>query len=321
MDDGLTPLTPEATRVTEWHQPVMGTTVELQLVLEGTDAAREGAEIISAVISEMRRLQDIFSSVDPESEFSRWLLGEVARPSEELSSIVAATRNWHAASGARFNPRVVELAAVWSHAEQTGEMPSPEMLQSLAASISELPWSLDQATDSWRPGIVHRSTLNAFAKGWVVDRAIEFASNYPEVRSVTINAGGDLRRSGPDPLLVGIENPFRPFDNEPPLATITLNNCALATSGSARKGFSVGERRFGHVIDPRTGWPIESTRSISVLAPTAAEADVLATILGVETPPQAINEANARDIAVLIVDADQNQHRSNAWSEIENVLS
>ena len=317
MDEDLNP---SGTRITEWHHPVMGTAVEVQLVLESPDAAPEGAEIIGAVVDEMRRLQDIFSSVDQESEFSKWLRGDVAQPSGELSSILTATRDWHAASEGRFNPRTLELSAVWAEAERTEQTPSPTSLQSLALTIRELPWFLD-GSGRWQPGRPHRATLNAFAKGWVVDRAIEFASNFSEVRSMTINAGGDLRRSGPDPLLVGVENPFRPFDNEPPLATVTLLDGALATSGSARRGFTVGASRFGHIIDPRTGWPVELTRSISVVAPTAAEADVMATILGVLSPTQAIGEADERAIAALIIDADQNQHRSLAWSEIEVPLS
>ena len=311
---------PATTRVTEWHQPVMGTGVEVQIVLALADAEREASEIIAAVVHEMRRLQDLFSSVDTESEFSRWLRGEVSTPSEELSSILTATWAWHANSDARFNPRVPDLAAVWIDAEQTGNLPEPEPLQTLALSIVELPWFVHER-DGWHPGYAHRATLNAFAKGWVVDRAIEFAANVADVRSVTINAGGDLRRSGPDPLLVGIQNPFRPFDNEPPIASVTLSNQALATSGSAHKGFTVGGSRFGHVIDPRTGWPVDSVRSISVVAPTTADADVLATILGIETPARAIAEANERSIAVFVVDADQNQLRSQAWSEIEVPLS
>ena len=311
---------PATTRVTEWHQPAMGTGVEVQIVLAQADAEQHASDLIAAVVHEMRRLQDCFSSVDSESEFSRWLRGEVSPPSEELSSILSATWAWHANSEARFNPRVPDLAAVWIDAEQTGIIPSPASLQALASSLLELPWRFEE-TEGWHPGFAHRATLNAFAKGWVVDRAIEFATNESEVRSVTINAGGDLRRSGPDPLLVGIENPFRPFDNEPPLVAVSLMNCALATSGTARKGFTVGTSRFGHVINPQTGWPVDSIRSISVVAPTAADADVLATILGVEPPARAITEANEQSIAVFIVDADQNQLRSKAWSEIEAPLS
>ena len=80
-------------------------------------------------------------------------------------------------------------------------------------------------------------------------------------------------------------------------------------------------RYFGHVIDPRTGWPAESIASISVVAVTAATADVLATILGVQAPTEAMVEANDRNIAAFIVDSEGNQFRSEAWIELEVPIS
>ena len=311
----------ELTRRSEWHEPVMGTAVDIQIVLDGAGRDQEAKEIIELIVQEMLRLQQILSSVDPSSEFSRWLRGDSERPSPELSAVLSAAVDWHGASNGRFNPQTGALSSHWLNAERIGVRPSESELAALVASITQLSWFRDSNTGEWQPGPETACTLNAMAKGWVIDAASDFAHRTFPVRSLTINAGGDVRRSGPDPLIVGIENPFRPYDNEPPIAAVKIENCALATSGSARKGFLVGEIRYGHVIDPRTGWPVDAIASISIVADRAADADVLATILGVESPSAAIAEAKQNDIAAFIVTADHQQLRSDAWMAIEIDLS
>ena len=83
---------------------------------------------------------------------------------------------------------------------------------------------------------------------------------------------------------VGIEDPRWPFDNVPPMVQISLANAALATSGTGRRGFVVGGVKYGHVIDPRTGIPVDHVLSASVVAPDAVTAGALATAAMVLAP-------------------------------------
>jgi FAD:protein FMN transferase len=309
------------TRITEWHEPVMGTAVEVQLVLTGADADAEGRSYISAAVEEMVRLQNIFSSVDPTSEFSRWARNDITEISTELTQVLTESAQWQRSSGGRFNPAVADLTEFWNNAQSAMTMPDAVSAQNVADAIASPRWQTGAYGSVEQLGDCSVCTLNAFAKGWIVDRAVEHLLKHHSVRTVTVNAGGDLRRSGADPLIVGIENPFRPFDNEPPIAAISVTNAAVATSGSARKGFRIGGKRFGHVIDPRSGWPVEATVSLSVVADTGATADALATILGVQQPTDAITEANEKGIPIFIVDCDGRQFRSEPWNQIEVDLS
>ncbi|MEZ5343091.1 MAG: FAD:protein FMN transferase [Acidimicrobiales bacterium] len=161
-------------------------------------------------------------------------------------------------------------------------------------------------------------SLNAIAKGAIVDWCVDQTFADRLVERVVVNAGGDLVHRGTKPANVGIEDPATKFDNVPPLTYITLDNAALATSGSQRRGFTVAGTRSGHVVDPRTGWPVDHIRSASVVAPTAALADALATAFMVLKPPESFTVAEAvGGIAALIVDSDGAQHRNAAWSAIE----
>jgi len=294
----------------------MGTVVEVQIILEGEGREDEGQGLAERAIVEMVRLQDLLSSVDTASEFSRWTKNTRTEPGTELTRVLVEAASWQERSRGRFNPAIGALSALWLEAQETDTIPERKTAATVAASIAEPRWVVDES-GAIRPVADCRGcTLNAFAKGWIVDRAVELLVE-AGVRSATINAGGDLRRVGPDPLEVGIEDPFRSFDNEPPIAAIALTDAALASSGSARRGFIIDGTRYGHVIDPRTGWPVAAIRSISVAAPTAAAADVYATMLGVEDPTRAIAEGEELGLAVLVVDDERGLHRSELWRTME----
>jgi thiamine biosynthesis lipoprotein len=81
---------------------------------------------------------------------------------------------------------------------------------------------------------------------------------------------------------VGIRNPLFPRRQ---FATLLLRDAAISTSGSGVQYFRHGGKRYGHILDPRTGWPVEGMLSVTVMAATAAEAEALSTaffVAGVE---------------------------------------
>jgi FAD:protein FMN transferase len=93
-----------------------------------------------------------------------------------------------------------------------------------------------------------------------------------------------------------------PFRAGKVLGAVRLKDRALGTSGTAQQFFEHNGRRYGHVLDPRTGWPAEGLASASVLAPTAAEADALSTaffIQGVEAARQYC--ASRPEVGALLV--------------------
>jgi thiamine biosynthesis lipoprotein len=86
------------------------------------------------------------------------------------------------------------------------------------------------------------------------------------------------------------------------LAEFTLRDRALGTSGSATQFFHHQGRRYGHILDPRTGRPAEGVHSSTVIAPTAAEADALATAFYVLGPEKSLDYCRARPhLAAVLV--------------------
>jgi len=94
------------------------------------------------------------------------------------------------------------------------------------------------------------------------------------------------------------------------LATLLLKNRGMSTSGSAVQFFRHQGKRYGHIIDPRTGWPVESMLSVTVLAPDAALAEALSTaffVLGVEKAREYCH--NHTEVAALLVPAPTSGNR------------
>ena len=93
---------------------------------------------------------------------------------------------------------------------------------------------------------------------------------------------------------VGIGNPLF---TEKRLGTLLLCDQAMATSGSNIQFFRHEGKRYGHILDPRTGWPVDGMLSVTVLAPSAALADALSTaffVMGVEKARQLLRELAGR---------------------------
>src|SRR5262249_19692585 len=127
-----------------------------------------------------------------------------------------------------------------------------------------------------RPGVeLH---LGAIGKGYAVERAAQILREL-EVPGALLHGGNSSIEAiglgpGGEPRNVGLLPPLRPGER---MAAVGLENCALSTSGSTGDFFEADGRRYAHLIDPRTGWPVEGLLSVSVIAPSATDSDALST--------------------------------------------
>jgi FAD:protein FMN transferase len=285
--------------------PVLGTVLELRL--DGDPQAFAAAE--EAALRAFEDGESRFSTFRVDSELSRWRRGELDECSPDLAEVLAAAAHWYELSAGAFHPATRALTDRWRRAEAEGHLPTRSEVATLAPA---LPYRAD-AGRVRRIGDCSAIDLNAIAKGFLVDRAGQAALAVPGISTVVVNAGGDLRHLGAGTTNVGIEDPARPFDNLPPRWRVEIANSALATSGYARRGFAVAGHWLGHVLDPRTGWPVADTASVSVIAADAMQADALATVLGVLAVDEALDFAREHQLGCLIVGADGGVHFSPDW--------
>lgn len=281
------------------HNPILGTLVEIALE---TDDRRLARDVDDDVVAEFDRWERILSIHDPHSEISRWKRREVDGCSPDLRRVLLEAIDWAERSDGAYTLSSGVVADLHRRTGLSGRVPTSEEYEWARHEMEQPILRIDDG-EPVRLGNVTGLDLNAFAKGWIVDRAVERATARADI-GITINAGGDLRRVSTDPLIVDLENPRRPYDNEPPVARISLTSGGLATTGLGRRSVLVGDELVSHIVDPRTGRPSRRHGSVTIVGPDAATADVLATICYLDDTAIALRRATDLGCGCVIVDLD-----------------
>jgi FAD:protein FMN transferase len=295
------------------HENVLGTSLELRVHSESEVSAKKAE---AAVLGEIDRLSGVLNTWSTDSEISRWQKssGPVS-VSADLAAVLKSCDLWNHLTLGAFNVRAGKLSQVWKNAAKSQIPPTQAELATLHAEIERPAWTLksdsNTATYLAAPGEI---SVDALAKGFIIDRAIETGSATGQIQGITLNIGGDLRVWGKSEERVAIADPQNDAENAPPLTTVTLRDQALATSGGYRRGTEIGGKSISHIFDPRTGLPADHVSSASVIAPNAETADALATIFNVLKPVESLAMADALPgVSCLIVSSDGNMHRSRNW--------
>lgn len=229
----------------------------------------------------------------------------VYRPSSELSCLNAAAAQQpvavetqlfellkqslalsRATDGA-FDPTSGPLVGLWRACRAGGRIPTDDEIEQCLKIVG-----VDHVQSDDAGGFISFDTpgvelnLGGIGKGFALDRMADELRTQSVADFLlhggysSILATGDHNKTGGWP--VGIGNPL--FTDRR-MGTVLLKNKAMSTSGSNIQYFRVKGKRYGHILDPRTGWPIENLLSVTVLADSAAEADALSTaffVMGVE---------------------------------------
>lgn len=275
------------------YDHILGTSLELQVVASDADAAGRAE---AAVLTEVDRLAEILSGYTTTSEFARWEARrrELAPVSPELADVLFAAEGWRMATKGAFNPAAASLAKLIGDGPHgQGDLASrrrslPRTVRENLHAMRQPLWTVNRVRGvAWRLTDLPAS-LDAIAKGYIVDGALSRAREVEGVTQVLLNIGGDLRHHGARPVTVGIADPEAPAENAPPIATVRLAGEALATSGGYRRGFVMDGQSVSHIIDPRTGRSANQVISASVIASDCMTADVLSTAFSVMTPVESV---------------------------------
>lgn len=252
------------------------------------------AEKCVETLDRLEPLEDQMSVYREHSEVSR-INRLAAEASVEVEAglcrlLARGLQLWRETDGA-FDMTAGPLSKVWGFYRRAGAMPDEAALQEALSRVGSQWLDLDTARRTVRfrrAGM--EINLGGIGKGHALDDCAQYLIR-EGVNDFLFHGGHSSvlargRRLGPhapgDGWLVGVRHPLRP---ERRLAEIVLRDRALGTSGSAAQSFYHQGRRYSHILDPRTGWPADRVLSATVIAPSAADADALATafyVLGVE---------------------------------------
>jgi thiamine biosynthesis lipoprotein len=270
-------------RALRYSQPMMGTTVNITVCGPSDDQCRHA---VDACLKRMKPLAQLFSTYvadSPVSHLNRH--GILTDAPAELIEVLDLSRKISELSDGAFDPTVFPLLGHYRHLQQSGTLPDPSVIAETLQLVDYRNILIeDRRTVRFaRPGM--GVTLDGIAKGYIVDQGMN-ALRTTGITDAYVEAGGDLmvigtRQDGKD-WRIGIRNPRT--DNLEHMDTISLSNRAIATSGDYLQYFTE-DKMVHHIIDPHSGFSPLQIASSSILAPSVALADGLATatmVLGAE---------------------------------------
>lgn len=237
-----------------------------------------------AALDLIEQLEDQLTIYRPHSEvmeINRRAARDPVEVEARLYALLELAGEIHAASGGAFDITSGPLSRAWGFSRREGRLPSEEEIAKALLNVGWEKVSLDRERRT--VAFTHEGVeinLNSIGKGYALDRAagllLESGTNdfvFHGGRS-TLVASGNNANEARGGWKAGLRHPLRP---QLRIAEFTLRNEALSTSGSATQHFRHRGKSYGHLIDPRTGWPAEGLHSATVIAPTGAEADALST--------------------------------------------
>lgn len=300
-----------------FHENVMGTSLELRVRADGTEAARRAEQ---RVLREIDRLTDIFSSYESSSEFRRWQASAgTLKVSIELFEVLRACDQWRDQSGGLFDPRVQVLSDLWSRSASRNRAPNTAELAEARSLMSRPAWKLDEVAQTAERLSDCPLSLDGIAKGYIVERACAAALDPGHgVRGLLLNVGGDLRVCGEMVRTIGIANPLADSETTEPIVHFEVRDRAVATSGSSQRGFKINGKLHSHIFDPRSAGPADRTVSATVVAERSVDAEVLAKVFNILPPEESLGLARTiSGVECLIVASDGRVARSDGWVRLE----
>jgi len=262
----------------------MGTLLEV--TLESADR-RAGLAHLAEVYAIAERLDALLTRFDPASQLSRLNAAAGRGPQAvdpDLAGVLAQSVDFAAETRGSFDVTVGPLVVLWSRAGQRGTAPTRGELARARAEVGSDALRVVSPTRVELARAGASVDLGGIAKGYALDRMAARLRAAGETSALLSFGQSSLWAIGAPPDAGG----WRILVRAPGAGyagLVTLCDRAVSVSGSFGQSIRVGGRRYGHVIDPRTGRPLERAAVAMVLAPTAAEAEALSKallILGAE---------------------------------------
>lgn len=248
-----------------------------------------GVSVTRRALDEVNRLEEqltIFRESSEVSFINRRAADGAAPVEESLFSLLLLCQELYRETEGAFDITSGRLSRCWGFLQRQGRIPEPDEIEEARALVGSDKLLLDCESRKIRfarPGV--EINLGSIGKGYALDRITAMMRN--RVRAALLSAGSSSIRAigggdrGHKGWMVGIRHPA---DKSRRLAIARLRDAALSTSGGEEQFFEHEGKRYGHIIDPRTGWPADRVSSVTVIAQSAAVTDALATAFYVGGP-------------------------------------
>lgn len=285
----------------------MGTHYNITLsAVAGEPLQADAQALQEAVDAEFRYLNQVFSIYIEDSELmelNRAEIGQWLSISEPLMDVLQLSQDISARSGGAFDVTIMPLVRFWGFGPDPGpaQTPGASEVDALRSRVGYQHLELGEGQARRLADI--SIDLGGVAKGYSADWVLRMLEQRG-FENILVEIGGDLAVKGEAPR----GGPWRLAIEQPSMLrgearlVVSLTDQGLVTSGEYRNFYELDGERFSHTIDPTTGYPVRHRLvSVSVIAPTAAEADAWATAMSVLGEERGMALAEREQLPVYMV--------------------
>lgn len=265
-----------------------------------------GVSIATEALDEVEEIEkqlSIFKADSAVSLLNRSAAVGAIEVDRSLFELLLLCRELHDETEGAFDITSGPLTRCWGFLKREGRLPSDAEIATARALVGGDKIRLDAALSTVQlkqQGV--EVNLGSIGKGYALDVVSKHFKREKEPALLSAGASSFLATGSDRAWLVGIRHPR---SKQKRLASVHLRDCAMSTSGSEEQFFETEGRRFGHIIDSRTGWPAEKVTSVTVVAESAASSDALATAFCVGGRELAEHYCEKhRDVLAIMLEAD-----------------
>ena len=262
---------------------IMGTFAEVTVY---SNDEKTAGKAIEGALDEMGRTDRIMSNYKKDSELSRLNRNAVKAPvpcGAELLDVIEKSQYYSELSDGAFDITISPFVALWGFFDEKGHIPPNKEIDRLLPAVSYKNIVISKSVDPKKPSTVFLKNtqtqidLGAIGKGYAVDKALEIIKNFG-IDNACVNLGGNIyvlgASAGKNTWKIGVQHPR---NKDEILGYLELKNEATATSGDYERFFEIKGNRYSHIINPKTGMPVNGIIAVTIVAPTGTEVDALST--------------------------------------------
>jgi thiamine biosynthesis lipoprotein len=305
--------------------------VRREVVLMGTafvfvvDAEpRQATRAIDATTKRLHDLEREISSWLPDSDVAKLNARAGIEPvavGEHTLELLRISKQLYAETDGTFDVTIGSVWDLWPFRDSGLPLPSQQQLAEGLKLVNASRIELDATKGTaYLPVVGMKVNLGAIGKGYAAKIAVDVMSELG-IERAAISTGGDIYLLGQKtigPWIVGIEHPR---ETSRYIEQFVAGDMAVATSGDAKRFIVRSGKRYGHILDPRTGMPAMDCQSVTIAASDPAVADAYATAVFVMGPEAGMNWVEAHEgIESLIINAKGDITRSSGWSTISGSI-
>jgi len=262
-------------------------------------------DILDGAIALIESFEDRFSKTRQGSEIARLNNEKNTEVSPDTAEMIGIARTYAEKTDGAFDISIGAVDKLWDFQAENPTLPNTALIEEALKKVGYKNIRRDGTSITLENGA--ELDLGGIAKGYIADKVKTYLQENG-VTSAVINLGGDvllIGQKGGEPFAVGVADPQNP---DALACILDMSDCAVVTTGIYERSFTIDGRRYHHILDPKTGWPIDANlSSVTIVTAAAVDGDALATaclVLGEEKALALL--ATLPGTSVLFIDREGN---------------